>query len=72
MVSRRGDTWEVSLAPEAEVRAAIPAVVSRVPAARVELRRPTLEDVFVQLVTAEGSTLAARDLARERNGEVAS
>lgn len=71
LVSRRGDIWEVSLAPEAEVRAAIPGVVSRVPAARVELRRPTLEDVFVQLVTADGSTLTAGDLARAGNGEVA-
>ena len=36
-----------------------------VPAARVELNRPTLEDVFVRIVTGEGGT-GADDVVRLR------
>lgn len=72
-VTRRGNAWEVSLEPEADVRAAIPAVVARVPAARVELRRPSLEDVFVQLVASSGDGAEGLSVADLRNGgEVAS
>ena len=72
-VARRGNVWEVSLEPEAEVRVAIPAVVARVPAARVELRRPSLEDVFVQMVAGSGDGAEGLSVADLRNGgEVAS
>ena len=53
-VARNGASWEISLADAADPVAAIPALVARLPVARVELRRPTLEDVFVQLVTGAG------------------
>ena len=63
-VERRGATWEVTLAEGADAVRTIPAMVACVPAARVELRRPTLEDVFVQLVT-DGAA-AAEEEARLR------
>ncbi len=59
-VTRRGSVWEVSLADGARAEQVIPAMVVKVPVARVELRRPTLEDVFVQLVTGESTEEAAR------------
>ena len=45
--------FEITLAEGAEPGAAIQAMVAAVPAARVEIRRPTLEDVFIEVVTRE-------------------
>jgi ABC-2 type transport system ATP-binding protein len=46
-----GGSWELSLAPRADRAAVIRAVAAAVPPARIELRRPTLEDVFVNIVS---------------------
>lgn len=51
-VSHSGErgTYEISLESQADPRAVMTAVMQRVPIRRVELRRATLEDVFVHLV----------------------
>jgi ABC-2 type transport system ATP-binding protein len=49
-VSRDGNAWEVSLGEGATAAAVIPALVSAVIPSRIEVRRPTLEDVFVNIV----------------------
>jgi ABC-2 type transport system ATP-binding protein len=56
-VRKDGADWEVSLEPGAERASVIRQVAAAVPTARVELRRPTLEDVFINIVsdTAVGS-----------------
>jgi ABC-2 type transport system ATP-binding protein len=57
-----GATWTISVAENVAPEHAMRAIANRLDLARLELRRPTLEDVFVQLVT-EGSHDAAE---RER------
>lgn len=49
---REGGVWEIALREGADPGAAIGAVATRVPASRIEVRRPSLEDVFVGIVTA--------------------
>ena len=61
--ARRVDgRYEVALADGSDPTAAMRAIVEAVPPARVELHRPTLEDVFVGIVT--GSADAATDEMR--------
>jgi ABC-2 type transport system ATP-binding protein len=60
-----GSVWDVSLDKEADAATVIPALVSAVTPSRVEIRRPTLEDVFVSIVTGGAST-AVDDDARLR------
>ncbi len=50
-VERDGSGLLLRLAEGADVAAVMRAAVAALPAARVEIRRPTLEDVFVDLVT---------------------
>lgn len=44
------NTYEVALTPAADPREAMSRILKEVPARRIELRRATLEDVFVHLV----------------------
>ncbi len=60
-----GPIWDVALDPSARAAEAIPRLVTAVPASRVEIRRPTLEDVFVSIVSG-GAAMAADDDARLR------
>lgn len=77
-VRRDGTAWEIALGDGTDPGAAIGAVASRLPAARIEIRRPTLEDVFVDIVSAgEGEEEERRRLraaVRDENaaGEVRS
>jgi ABC-type uncharacterized transport system ATPase subunit len=50
-VRRDGRAWEIGLAEGTEPGAALRAVASAMAPARIELRRPTLEDVFVGIVS---------------------
>jgi ABC-2 type transport system ATP-binding protein len=50
-VRKDGADWEISLDPGAERASVIRQVAATVPTARVELRRPTLEDVFIGIVS---------------------
>jgi ABC-2 type transport system ATP-binding protein len=58
-VRRDGQAYEVALAEGTDPAAVIRGLAAAVPSARVEIRRPTLEDVFVSIVT--GAPAAASD-----------
>jgi ABC-2 type transport system ATP-binding protein len=60
-----GPVWDVALDSQADPAAVIPALVTAVTPSRVEIRRPTLEDVFVSIVTG-GASAAVDDHARLR------
>lgn len=47
---------EISLKPGSDPGQAIREIVNAIPASRIELHRPTLEDIFVQIVTEAGVT----------------
>jgi ABC-2 type transport system ATP-binding protein len=64
-ISRDGTGWNIALDATASVASVIPAVVAAVTPARIEVRRPTLEDVFVSIV-AGGAAAAGDDEARLR------
>jgi ABC-type uncharacterized transport system ATPase subunit len=64
-VTPDGPAWDVALEPTASAAEAMPRLVSAVAASRIEIRRPTLEDVFVSIVTG-GASAAADDDARLR------
>lgn len=55
-VVREGAHHAVSLKPGSDPAQAIREIVNAVPASRVELHRPTLEDIFVQIVTESGAS----------------
>ena len=60
-----GSAWDVALDPGASAADVIPRLVAAVTPSRVEIRRPTLEDVFVSIVRG-GAAAAADDDARLR------
>jgi len=47
---RRGAAWEVALEAGASPAAVIPRLAAAVPPSRIEIQRPTLEDIFVNIV----------------------
>jgi ABC-2 type transport system ATP-binding protein len=63
-IRKDGAAYEIHVADNVDPSATLRAVVQAVPAARVELHRPTLEDVFVDIVA--GSTGASAEAARLR------
>jgi len=64
-VERANGAYEISLRDGTDPSSAMSAMLSALPAARVELNRPTLEDVFIRIVT-EDADAAAEDVARLR------
>ncbi len=58
-IRKDGSVWEVALAERTDPASVIAALAAAVPPARIEIRRPTLEDVFVQIVT--GAPAAVSD-----------
>jgi len=56
----------IDLAEDADGPAVLRAVVERVPTSRIELRRPSLEDIFIGIVSSDAAT--ADDLVRLRAG----
>jgi ABC-2 type transport system ATP-binding protein len=59
-------TVEVALDDGVEPHRAIAAIAGAIPVTRIELRRPTLEDVFVQIVSGGAADEAAlREAVRE-------
>jgi len=74
-VKRDGASWELALAAGADPATVIQRVAAAVPPSRIEVRRPTLDDVFVSIVAAdaEGDDAAAlraavRESAHGENG----
>jgi ABC-type uncharacterized transport system ATPase subunit len=49
-VRRDGSAWDISLEERADPAAVIRGIAAAVAPARIEVRRPTLEDVFVAIV----------------------
>jgi ABC-2 type transport system ATP-binding protein len=64
-VRRNGSSWEILLERQASAGDVIPALVAAEVPSRVEVSRPTLEDVFVSIVSGDAST-ATDDGARLR------
>ena len=50
-ISRDGGSWDIALEDGASASDVIQCVVSALPPSRIEVRRPTLEDVFIRIVT---------------------
>ena len=70
-VRKDGTTWDIALAPGASPASVIQQVAAAIPPARVELRRPSLEDVFISIVRAdavEGDDSTLRAAVRD-NGD---
>ena len=70
-VRRDGTAWDITLAPGASPGPVIQRVAAAIPPARVELRRPTLEDVFISMVgaaAADGDDATLRAAVRD-NGD---
>jgi hypothetical protein len=53
-VKRIESGLEVLLAPGAETAAAMSRIAATVPSSRIQLARPTLEDVFIGIVSGTG------------------
>jgi ABC-2 type transport system ATP-binding protein len=64
-VNRTDGAYEISLNEGHQPAEAIREIVTAVPAARIELNRPSLEDVFIRIVTGE-SAAGAADLEKMR------
>jgi len=64
-VRREGVEWEIALDDRAEPGGVIQAVAAVMPPSRIEVRRPTLEDVFISIVSG-GAALAGDDHTRLR------
>ena len=64
-VARSNGAYEISLRDGSDPSAAIREIVTAVPTARIELHRPTLEDIFIQIVCASDA-VASDDLERMR------
>ena len=60
-VEREGGAWRLSLTDTSDPTSVIRDIVAEIPPARIELHRPTLEDVFVQIVT-ESATRDDREV----------
>ena len=60
-VEREGSVWRLSLTDTSDPASVIRDIVAEIPPVRIELHRPTLEDVFVQIVT-ESATRDAREV----------
>jgi ABC-2 type transport system ATP-binding protein len=70
-IKREGASWEITLDENAGLAEAIPALAATVIPAHIQIRRPTLEDVFVSIVTGkEDDSADLRMALRGENGEV--
>jgi ABC-2 type transport system ATP-binding protein len=64
-VTRNGEVYEITVRDGVDPARAMQALAAAVPPARLELRRPTLEDVFVRIVTEEeGEAKSLREALR--------
>jgi ABC-2 type transport system ATP-binding protein len=64
--------YEVRLRAGTDASAGMHRLTAALPVARIEIKRPTLEDVFIELVTQDtGSTAAERELRAQLQGATA-
>ena len=67
-VEQEGGEWKLHLTATSEPSSVIREIVAQVPPARIEVHRPSLEDIFVQIVT--GSASAAEREVRTLRASV--
>jgi len=63
-VERDGEEWRLSLTESSDPPTVIRDIVNAIPPARIELHRPSLEDIFVQIVTAAKEGLQGGESSR--------
>jgi ABC-2 type transport system ATP-binding protein len=74
-LSRDASSWNISLADDAGPASVIPSIIASIMPSRIEVQKPTLEDIFIDIV-AKGSeasndaVLRAAIRSDERNREV--
>jgi len=68
-VTRRNGTWELHLADGGEPAAVMRALVDIAPPARLEVHRPSLEDVFIEIVGRRRGEAEQARLRRELGGD---
>lgn len=64
-VEEEGGGWKLHLTDESEPSSVIRDIVAQVPPARIEVHRPSLEDIFVQIVT-DSASVAEREVTTLR------
>ena len=68
-VRREGALWEITISENARLAEVIPALAASVVPAHIQIRRPTLEDVFVSIVTGkDGDSAGLRTSLRGESG----
>jgi len=68
-IARQNDGYELRLQEGADLAAAMRDIAATVAPARLQVQRPSLEDIFVQIVTAGGEE-DAEELATEKKGQL--
>jgi len=69
-VRRESASWEITLDENAGLAEVIPALATTVVPAHIQIRRPTLEDIFVSIVTGkDGDSAGLRTALRDEDGE---
>ncbi len=70
-VTRDAGAWDVSLAEGADAGAVLRSIVEAITPARIEVRRPTLEDVFVGIVAGTGAAAGSAGLRESLRDQAA-
>jgi ABC-2 type transport system ATP-binding protein len=70
-IEANGPSWEISLEDDAKPSTLIPSLVRAVMPAQIQVRRPSLEDVFITIVSGDGNASDESAQLREalREGE---
>ena len=63
-ITSNGPEWEITIAENASAKAVIPFLIRAVAPVQIQVRRPSLEDVFISIVS--GSEMHGEDNARLR------
>jgi len=67
-IQRDGASWEITLSDDAGLAETIPALASAVVPAQIQIRRPTLEDIFISIVTGkDDDSTGLRTALRDEN-----
>jgi len=67
-VQQDGETWELMMGPAASPGAVMQAVAAAMAPSRLELRRPTLEDIFIDIVSGESADAGSLRAAVREHG----
>ena len=69
-IERENASWEITLSENVSLAEVIPALAAAVVPAHIQIRRPTLEDIFVSIVTGkDDDSDVLRTALRGENGE---